>query len=103
MKKICTFGYIWNPDEVDAFVQIWSNKSFAKKNGLLMEEWLTEHRARLYKKCKELKAAKLVSDESQTHNNSYLCQTHHISHKTQATIVINVTLVTNATLKHMSH
>ena len=25
-----------------------------------MEEWLTEHRARLYKKCKELKAAKMV-------------------------------------------
>jgi hypothetical protein len=28
-----------------------------------MEEWLTEHRARLYKRCKELKAAKLVSIE----------------------------------------
>jgi len=27
-----------------------------------MEEWLTENRARLYKKCKELKAAKLIKD-----------------------------------------
>jgi len=27
-----------------------------------MEEWLTEHRARLYKKCKELKAAKLIKE-----------------------------------------
>ena len=34
----------------------------AKKNGLIVEEWLTEHRSRLFKKCKELKAAKLIKD-----------------------------------------
>jgi hypothetical protein len=37
-------------------------KSHSKKNGLIIEEWLTEHRARLFKKCKELKAKKLIKD-----------------------------------------
>ena len=41
---------------------IWEKRREAKKNGLIIEEWLTEHRARLHKKCKELKAAKLIKD-----------------------------------------
>ena len=43
-------------------MKVWASKSFAKKNGLLMEEWLTELRARLYKKCKVLKSKKLIKD-----------------------------------------
>lgn len=42
--------------------EVWKRRRQAKKNGLIIEEWLTEHRARLYKKCKELKAAKLIKD-----------------------------------------
>ena len=49
-------------EDVQKRNEVWRAKAFAKKNGLLMEEWLTEHRARLYKKCKELKAAKLIKD-----------------------------------------
>jgi hypothetical protein len=29
---------------------------------LLIDEWLTDNRARLFKKCKELKAMKLIKD-----------------------------------------
>lgn len=42
--------------------KLWSLKQVSKKNGLIIEEWLTETRARLYKKCKELKNAKLIKD-----------------------------------------
>ena len=41
---------------------MWMERGPAKKNGLIVEEWLTEHRSRLFKKCKELKAAKLIKD-----------------------------------------
>ena len=41
---------------------VWMERGPAKKNGLIVEEWLTEHRSRLFKKCKELKAAKLIKD-----------------------------------------
>lgn len=43
-------------------MKIWNTKFISKKNGLLMEEWLTEHRAKLYKKLKELKSKKLIKD-----------------------------------------
>ena len=42
--------------------KIWKKRKEAKKNGIIVEEWLTDIRARLYKKCKELKSAKLIRD-----------------------------------------
>lgn len=42
--------------------KLWALKQTSKKNGLIIEEWLTETRARLYKKCKELKNAKLIKE-----------------------------------------
>ena len=42
--------------------EIWKRRKEAKKNGIIVEEWLTDIRARLYKKCKELKSAKLIKD-----------------------------------------
>lgn len=42
--------------------QIWSNRREAKKSGLIIEEWLTEHRYKLHKKCKELKMTKDIKD-----------------------------------------
>ena len=42
--------------------EIWKKRKEAKKNGIIIEEWLTDIRARLYKKCKELKSAKLIKD-----------------------------------------
>ena len=42
--------------------EIWESRQSAKKNGLLIDEWLTENRARLFRKCKELKAMKLIKD-----------------------------------------
>ena len=42
--------------------EIWQKRKVAKKNGIIIEEWLTDHRARLYKKCKELKSAKVIKD-----------------------------------------
>ena len=41
---------------------IWKKRKDAKKNGIIVEEWLTDIRARLYKKCKELKSAKVIKD-----------------------------------------
>ena len=41
---------------------MWMERGPSKKNGLIVEEWLTEHRSRLFKKCKELKAAKLIKN-----------------------------------------
>lgn len=41
---------------------IWKKRKEAKKNGMIIEEWLTDIRARLYKKCKELKFAKIIKD-----------------------------------------
>ena len=41
---------------------IWKKRKEAKKNGIIIEEWLTDNRARLYKKCKELKSAKIIKD-----------------------------------------
>ena len=41
---------------------IWKRRKEAKKNGMIIEEWLTDNRARLYKKCKELKSAKIIKD-----------------------------------------
>ena len=41
---------------------IWKKRKEAKKNGMIIEEWLTDNRARLYKKCKELKSAKMIKD-----------------------------------------
>jgi len=41
---------------------IWQKRKVAKKNGIIIEEWLTDSRARLYKKCKELKSKKLIKD-----------------------------------------
>ncbi len=43
-------------------MQVWGSKSLAKKNGFLMEEWLTEQRAKSYKKCKVMKSKKLIKD-----------------------------------------
>ena len=42
--------------------EIWNLKTLSKKNGLIIEEWLTETRSKLYKRCKELKSAKLIKD-----------------------------------------
>ena len=42
--------------------EVWMERGPSKKNGLIVEEWLTEHRSRLFKKCKELKAAKLIKN-----------------------------------------
>ena len=42
--------------------EIWRKRKEGKKNGIIIEEWLTDHRARLYKKCKELKSAKNIKD-----------------------------------------
>ena len=41
---------------------VWSKRQQSKKKGLVIEEWLTETRANLYKKLKELKADKLIKD-----------------------------------------
>ena len=41
---------------------IWKKRKEAKKNGIIIEEWLTDNRYRLYKKCKELKLAKIIKD-----------------------------------------
>ena len=41
---------------------IWKKRKDAKKNGIIVEEWLTDIRARLYKKCKELKSAKIIKE-----------------------------------------
>ena len=54
---------------------VWGRRREAKKNGLIVEEWLTEHRARLHKKCKELKAnldSEIVSLEASLILNSSL-------------------------------
>ncbi len=42
--------------------QLWEQRQFAKKNGLILEEWLTEHRSRLFRRCKELKSENLIKD-----------------------------------------
>ena len=49
-------------NSMDVRNEVWDKRQSAKKNGLLIDEWLTENRARLYKKCKELKALKLIKD-----------------------------------------
>ena len=41
---------------------VWNHRQISKRNGLIFEEWLTENRARLYRKCKELKLVKRVKD-----------------------------------------
>lgn len=43
-------------------MQVWNSKLFAKKNGLIMEEWLTVTRQKIYLKCKDLKAKGLIKD-----------------------------------------
>ena len=43
-------------------MRIWSSKIFAKKNGLVLEEWLTVTRQKIYLKCKELKVKGLIKD-----------------------------------------
>ena len=35
-------------------MKIWSNKGYAEKNKIFMEEWLTDFRSKLMKKCKKL-------------------------------------------------
>ena len=36
-------------------MEVWNKKSYAKKNNLYMEEWLTTYREKLYFKCRQLK------------------------------------------------
>lgn len=43
-------------------MQVWASKIFAKKNGLIMEEWLTVTRQKIYLKCKELKIKGLIKE-----------------------------------------
>ena len=41
---------------------IWTNRMESKKKGLIIEEWLTETRANIFRKLKELKSNKMVKD-----------------------------------------
>ena len=36
-------------------MEVWSQKAFAKKNNLYMEEWLTGYREKLFVKCRQFK------------------------------------------------
>ena len=42
--------------------KLWEQRLNTKKQGLILEEWLTETRAKIFKKCKELKSQKLIKD-----------------------------------------
>ena len=41
---------------------IWTNRMESKKKGLIIEEWLTETRANIFRKLKELKCNKMIKD-----------------------------------------
>jgi hypothetical protein len=43
-------------------MRVWNTRPFAKKNGLIMEEWLTATRTKIWLKCKELKVQGLIKD-----------------------------------------
>ena len=58
MPKSCFVRFV----EKDKRMEVWSNRSFAKKNGLFLEEFLTSFRQKLYLKCKDLKAKGLIKD-----------------------------------------
>ena len=43
-------------------MKIWENKKLAEQSKVFMEEWLTEGRAKLMKKCKKLLTEKLIEN-----------------------------------------
>ena len=43
-------------------MEVWNKKSYAKKNNLYMEEWLTNYREKLYFKCRQLKKDGKIKD-----------------------------------------
>merc|ERR1719154_293953 len=48
--------------DLDLRMKIWSNKGYAEKNKVFMEEWLTDFRSKLMKKCKKLLAAESIEN-----------------------------------------
>ena len=43
-------------------MEVWSQKAFAKKNNLYMEEWLTGYREKLFVRCRQLKKEGVIKE-----------------------------------------
>ena len=52
--------------------KLWGQRQDTKKQGLILEEYLTDTRAKLFKKCKELKSKKLIKDCFTEQGNIYV-------------------------------
>ena len=48
--------------QVELRMKIWENKKLAEHSKVFMEEWLTEGRAKLLKKCKKLLNERLIEN-----------------------------------------
>ena len=52
--------------------KLWGLRLETKKQGLILEEYLTDTRAKLFKKCKELKSKKMIKDCFTEQGNIYV-------------------------------